>query len=260
MVVGVLQNMKDLVVGQGEIGKPLADLIESKGVEVHRHDLKNPIALDNWYDYVHICIPWSDKFIEQVALYKKFGTVVIHSTVKPGASKQLDVIYSPVRGVHERMDTDLERYVKYYSGNPDENFERRFNVCKNVQDSTTLEYTKIMDTTYYGWLIAFRKYIDSKFPVYWDFCNEAQTYLGNRPVMYNDFEPIGGHCVIENLELINDSLFNHVVGMWSKKNMDTDYKNFKVKYHTCQICNNSHECKIKDCTLGPISTCDDCLR
>lgn len=211
--------MTDLVVGLGEIGKPLLELIQSKGIIVQGYDLNNKTVIESLYDYIHICIPYSLDFENIVSPYKKLGKVVIHSTVRPGTSKNLGVIYSPVRGVHSRMLFDMNRYIKYYSGQPDSEFEKRFGECKNVPDSTTLENTKIIvDTTYYGWLIAFRKYVDSKYKVDWSFAEQANTFLGNRPVMYNDNKPIGGHCVVQNLPLIDDPLFNQVIGKWSPEN------------------------------------------
>ena len=36
----------------------------------------------------------------------------------------------------------------------------------------------------------------------WSFADEIHKYLGNRPKMFPGF--IGGHCVIPNLDLMND--------------------------------------------------------
>ena len=197
--------MTDLIVGLGEIGKPIMQLLKERGFDVEGWDIINPTKFETDYNFIHICFPYSDNFKNQVILWRSKGTIIIHSTVKPGTSKELDVIYSPVRGVHKTMLDDLKHYTKYYSGPINKEFEKRFKKCQNERDSTFLEYTKIIvDTTYYGYLIAFRKYIDDNYSVNWSFAEEINEKLKNRPIMYNPKGPIGGHCVLPNLELLGD--------------------------------------------------------
>ena len=45
----------------------------------------------------------------------------------------------------------------------------------------------------------------------WSFSDEIQKFLGNRPKMYPGF--IGGHCVIPNLNLINNESLNIISKM-----------------------------------------------
>ena len=42
----------------------------------------------------------------------------------------------------------------------------------------------------------------------WSFSDEIHKFLGNRPKMFPGF--IGGHCVIPNLELIDESSLNQI--------------------------------------------------
>ena len=42
----------------------------------------------------------------------------------------------------------------------------------------------------------------------WTFSDEIHKFLGNRPKMFPGF--IGGHCVIPNLELINENSLNSI--------------------------------------------------
>ena len=80
----------------------------------------------------------------------------------------------------------------------------------------TLELGKIVcDTSYYGWLINFAqisKIISDKYNVnydeMWTFSDEIQKFLGNRPKLFPGF--IGGHCVIPNLELMNEKSLNQI--------------------------------------------------
>lgn len=214
--------MTDLVVGLGEIGRPLQQCLELRGISVDTFDILDTADSshstgappEDKYDMIHICFPYSDSFVEDVRKYLKMGKVIVHSTVKAGTCKQIPCVYAPVRGVHKRMLEDMLRYRKYYSGDIDPQFERRFFDCKNVPDSTKLELTKvIVDTTYYGWLIMFRKLVDKEFDVDWTFADEIHGFLGNRPVMFNDGKPIGGHCVIPNLDLLPDTLISKIVRM-----------------------------------------------
>ena len=85
-----------------------------------------------------------------------------------------------------------------------------------LSDPLTLELAKIVvDTSYYGWLINYAqisKIISDKFGVdydeMWSFSDEIHKFLKNRPKMFPGF--IGGHCVIPNLELIDNELLNQI--------------------------------------------------
>ena len=208
--------MNDLVVGLGEIGKPIFQLLKNRNFKVDGYDIlgKNstPKLVDK-YDVIHICYPYSEKFIEDCNQYWKWRTenLVIHSTVKPGTSKKLGAIYSPVRGTHNDMLENLQWFAKFYSGEINIEFEKRFPNCIRVDDSTKLERTKIIDTTYYGLLMAFRKYVDEHHPIYWPFEYELHQRYGNRPTLYNDEKPIGGHCIIENLDLLEDKFLGDFI-------------------------------------------------
>ena len=69
------------------------------------------------------------------------------------------------------------------------------------------------------------KIIADKFSVdydeMWSFSDEIHAFLGNRPKLFPGF--IGGHCVIPNLELLNDNSFNQInkINNIFKKFLDT---------------------------------------
>ena len=85
---------------------------------------------------------------------------------------------------------------------------------KQMSKPETLELAKIVcDTSYLGWLVNYAQIsnlIAQKFNVnydeMWTFPDEIHTLLGNRPKMFPGF--IGGHCVIPNLQLINNQTLN----------------------------------------------------
>jgi len=87
---------------------------------------------------------------------------------------------------------------------------------KKLSNPITLELSKIIcDTSYYGWLINYAqmsKMIAKKYKVdydeMWSFSDEIHKFLGNRPKMFPGF--IGGHCVIPNLQLIDEHSLNQI--------------------------------------------------
>ena len=126
------------------------------------------------------------------------------------------------------MLKDLQRYTKFFvisSSAPRKQwaikeFKKQMKNCgiktKQMSKPETLELGKILcDTSYYGWLINFAqitKIISDREKVdydeMWSFADEIHKFLGNRPKMFPGF--IGGHCVIPNLELINDKSLNQI--------------------------------------------------
>ena len=238
---------KDIVVGIGEIGKPILKLLSKHGVVVG-FDL-NPDLMDERkferYErlktsFLHIAIPVSSKFINNVLkLNKKFQPecIVIHSTIKPGMTEKLQeklsipVIYSATRGVHKRMVYDLKRYTKFFviSANAPRGkwattrYAQSMKRCgvktKKMSKPETLELAKIIcDTSYLGWLVNYAQLSNViaiehgvDYDEMWSFSDEIQEFLGNRPKMYPSF--IGGHCVIPNLNLINNESLNIISKM-----------------------------------------------
>ena len=110
-----------IVVGLGEVGDPLYEILRQTydcvGVDI------DPVRVTQPCSVLHICIPYQiADFVgaasEYVAKYKPQFTV-INSTVAPGttravaASSRSQVVYSPVRGKHARMQSDMLRYRKF---------------------------------------------------------------------------------------------------------------------------------------------------
>ena len=199
---------------------------------------------------MHICIPFSKNFEKSVLqLTKKFNPdgIVIHSTISPNTTKKLQekldlpIIYSATRGVHKRMLKDLKRYTKFFavydyapkSKWASQKFKNKLKKCdvktKQMSQPITLELAKVVcDTSYYGWLINFAqisKMIADKenvdYDEMWSFTDEIQKFLKNRPKMFPGF--IGGHCVIPNLDLMDDKSLNQInsINNIFKKFLDT---------------------------------------
>lgn len=256
---------KDVVVGLGEIGNPILQLI-SKATFTIGYDI-NPKLIDKkkieqtekfQTRFIHICIPFTEKFAQNVLLlYKRFKPqgVVIHSTVSPNTTKtiqsslQIPVIYSATRGVHKRMLYDLRRYTKFFAVEPDApkarwaskefvNLMRKCKVkTKQMSNPITLELAKIVvDTSYYGWLITYAQLSNMiaikhkvNYDEMWTFADEIHKFLGNRPKMFPGF--IGGHCLDGNeIIFIKTSLGMKPITI--KDYVENDYKNDVLSYDT----------------------------
>ena len=225
--------MTDIILGMGEVGETLFDLLVDRkfdciGIDLDDSKCKNYTEneiIEN-PQYLHVCLPgelekFTDIVIEWINKIKNIQVVVIHSTVKPGTTKTIQerssipILFSPVRGVHRRFLDDIKKYTKFISFDGTEinskikkDLENRFEKVDWMSTTKTAELAKILvDTTYYGWLINYAqitKMICEKenvdFDEMWKFADEIHENLGNRPKMFPGI--IGGHCVIPNLDLI----------------------------------------------------------
>ena len=225
--------MTDIILGMGEVGETLFDLLVDRkfdcvGIDLDDSKCKNYTEYEIIENpqYLHVCLPgelekFADIVIEWINKIKNIQVVVIHSTVKPGTTKSVQertsipILFSPVRGVHRRFLDDIKKYTKFISFDGIEidskikiDLENRFKKVDWMSTTKTAELAKILvDTTYYGWLINYAqitKMICEKenvdFDEMWKFADEIHENLGNRPKMFPGI--IGGHCVIPNLDLI----------------------------------------------------------
>ncbi len=245
-----MTQTKDIVVGLGEIGNPILKLL-SKNNLVVGFDIDKKLMNEKQFQslekletsFIHICIPFTKNFVTNVlAIYNKLKPrcVVIHSTIEPNTTKTLQkklpipVIYSATRGVHKRMLHDLKRYTKFFAIEDDapdkvwavKTFSKIMKKScvktKRISKPITLELAKIVcDTSYYGWLISYAQISNviamkhgANYDEMWSFADEIHKFLGNRPKMFPGF--IGGHCVIPNLQLINNETLNLITKFNSK--------------------------------------------
>ncbi len=235
---------KDIVVGLGEIGKPILKLISKKELVVG-YDLDKKLMDTKKFKkletlqtrFLHIAIPVTKKFNSNtIELCDKFQPecIVIHSTISPGTTEKLQkklelpVIFSATRGVHKRMLKDLKRYTKFFAISKTaprktwaiSQYQSTMKKCgiKTEKMSTpeTLELGKILcDISYLGWLINYAQLTNMiaiqygvNYDEMWKFSEEIHELLGNRPKMYPGF--IGGHCVIPNLDLVKNETLDTI--------------------------------------------------
>lgn len=220
------------ILGYGEVGQAIAKFYKNPQVK----DLERDDGI-NGVEILHICIPWSERFVKTVIKeIKKIKPklTIIHSTVAPGTTKKVVlglpeklgkmVVHSPVRGDHPRLHKGLRTFVKYVGADN----KKAGNLAKKHLDSlriktkvfypsVTTEIGKLLDTTYYGVCIAWHgemKKLCDKYGV--DFENAVtdfnRTYKDGysrfgrpnviRPILTPPKEGIGGHCVIPNADIL----------------------------------------------------------
>jgi len=212
------------ILGYGEIGKAVSKFYKNPQIK----DLKRDDGLFR-VDVLHVCIPWSDKFVEIVKREIKAvkpKLVIIHSTVAPGTTKRIGgvVVHSPIRGVHPNLYEGIKTFVKYVGADNKKAAslaEKHLKILeiktKTFYPSKTTELGKLLDTTYYGVAIAWHgemKEICDQFGVNFDETvtdfnktyNEGYTKLGKsnvvRPVLYPPQNGKPKHCIVPNATIL----------------------------------------------------------
>lgn len=227
------KNEKIGILGFGEVGQALAKFYKNPKIK----DLKRDDGLKG-VEILHVCLPWSDKFIEIVKKeIKKIRPklVIIHSTVPPLTTKQIGgmTVHSPIRGIHPHLYEGIKTFVKYIGADNKKagelaksHFEGLGIKAKVFYPSATTEIGKLLDTTYYGLCIAWhgemKKFCDKLGVKFEEAITEFnQTYndgykkLGKanvvRPVLYPPEKGIGGHCIVSNVKILKGRKFKSPV-------------------------------------------------
>lgn len=215
------------ILGFGEIGKAISSLYNQK-VKVKDLDIDDDLSN---LDLIHVCIPFDENFVDSVVDFlneAKPKYCVIHSTVAPKTTEEINkrtdnlfkVSHCPVRGVHPNLLDGLLTFETFWGSDFEiPELEKHLENLKlkiNKVTSLTSEVSKLLDTTYYGLCIAWHGEVkkicdelglsfDEVSTKYNNTYNEGYTKLGKknviRPVLYPT-EKIGGHCVIENTEIL----------------------------------------------------------
>lgn len=210
---------KHIVIGLGEVG-----LAIQKVFNAHGYSLDSQTKVLGKYDYLHICIPYSDKFVEIVRGYQNMFSpryTIVHSTVPVGTSRKCNALHSPIRGIHPNLYEGIMTFTKFIGGEQASEIADIFRkvglrvmLCDKQE---TTELGKLLDTEYYRACIEFTKrageecskYEVSFHEVYTLFnmtYNEGYTELNHkeyvRPVLQNIKTDIGGHCVKQNAKLL----------------------------------------------------------
>jgi UDP-N-acetyl-D-mannosaminuronate dehydrogenase len=215
-----------VVVGLGEVGGPLLEVIGRSGVPATGIDIDTVTYPEpGSVGVLHICIPFEiEDFVGEAARYVELlapELTIINSTVAVGTTRAVaertgsPVAYSPVRGKHARMAQELLSYVKYVGADDSalgrraaEHFESLGMRTKLVGSTQTAELTKLTETTYFALLIAWAQTVER-------WCDDLDLDYEEVVSFYDEigfFPPvryfpgvIGGHCAMPNIELLTRS-------------------------------------------------------
>lgn len=156
--------------------------------------------------------------------------VVVHATVPIGTCRANGWTHSPVRGKHPDLAKSLTTFVKYVSGVNALAVVREFKkfniLAKLVTKSDETEAGKLYDLMQYAVSILLSKHIYKMCEekglsfdlVYREFnktYNDGYWEMGmlevNRPVLEYRPGPIGGHCVVPMMSLLDDQLAKDII-------------------------------------------------
>ena len=217
---------KILIVGYGEVGKPLFEVVRGVYPEVEWLDVADK-KIDISPDIMHITFPEQTRagFVSSSVRYiERFSPelVLIETTVTPGTTldinrnlrKKVLLCHSPVRGnLPEGMKKGLLQYTKFVGPVSQEAGAKAREYYETLGVKTYIcsspietELGKIFETTYRGLMMSWFQEIHRicrHFEAQYD---QVVEFVGSteregkqaRPVFHPGV--IGGHCIIPNAE------------------------------------------------------------
>lgn len=210
-----------VVVGLGEVGRPLLELL-SQQFNVIGVDITPPPGPLGKVDVLHVCFPFEIKdFVGETARYiERFkpALTIINSTVAVGTTRAVAertggaVVHSPVRGKHARMLEEMRHYAKFVGAMDSASgkkaaahFETAGLKTRVLTSPEASELAKLTETTYFGVLIAWAQEIER-------YCDQSGANYEEIISFYEEIAyfpkaryfpgVIGGHCVMPNIEIL----------------------------------------------------------
>jgi UDP-N-acetyl-D-mannosaminuronate dehydrogenase len=212
-----------VVVGLGEVGRPLLELVERAGHIAVGVDIEpTSLPAKGETDVLHVCFPFEiPDFVGEAARYADLlepKLTIVNSTVAVGTTREVyirvgrPIAYSPVRGKHAHMVEEMTKYKKYVGGIDEDaanaaaaHFEDLGMPTRIVSSPETAELAKLTETTYFGLLIAWaqeiERYCDLTGQDYDEVVSFYEEITFFPPVKYTP-GVIGGHCVMPNIDIL----------------------------------------------------------
>lgn len=222
---------KALIIGLGEVGSAIYQVFKNSGVyRVYGYDIDRSKTIDMLddiekpIDYLHIAIPYSDRFVDIVKSYSEMfnpKALFIHSTVAIGTTRRVYkatekiTAYTPVRGKHPNIVRHIMFWSKWVAAIPSE----RVDECAKHLETTgfkvrvyrgpveSLELAKLWETVYRAIMIAswqelhrIARAFKADVEAVAEFIGEVHEVLRDRPIYYPGV--IGGHCLIPNTKIL----------------------------------------------------------
>jgi len=207
------------IIGLGEVGLALKKVLGCEGFDIAQSLDFSKIPE---VDFLHICFPYTDDFAACVRSYQgrcRPLFTIIHSTVPISTCDYLNAHSSPVRGRHPKLAESLKTFVKYVGGPHAETIVselQKFGIpAVSHHDSRSIEAGKLIDLMQFGASILLEKEIHQFCQdqgldfntVYRDFnrtynsgYSKLHEYQFIRPMLEHIPGPIGGHCIVENMQ------------------------------------------------------------
>lgn len=218
--------MKVLIVGYGEVGKPLFELVKGVYSEVEWLDIEDK-KIEVKPDIMHIAYPEEDcdKFVSRTLNYCNRFTphiLLIEATVSPGTTAKIHnklgggvlVCHSPVRGnMFDGMKKGLLQYTKFIGPTSPqaataakeyyESLGLKVQVCSSPIET---ELGKIFETTYRGLMMSWFQEMHRICGTFGGDYDQVVQFIEStekegkqaRPIFHPGV--IGGHCIIPNAE------------------------------------------------------------
>ncbi len=230
---------KIVVVGLGEVGKPLFQLL-SPHYDAVGVDITPPSEPIVGVDVLHVCFPFEiADFVGECARYIdlfKPALTIINSTVGVGTTRSVAertgtaVVHSPVRGKHVRMLEELGSYTKFVgaiNASAGAAAAKHFQLAglrtRVLSSPEASELAKLTETTYFGVMIAWAQEIER-------YCDRSGADYNEIISFYEEikfFPPvkyfpgiIGGHCVMPNIEILSKFDNSHLLRAIRASNQD----------------------------------------
>jgi len=210
-----------IVAGMGEVGWPLFQILnrayECIGIDLAGAQTMRPCSV------LHVCYPFQiQDFIATTAAYiEKYEPelTIINSTVAPGTTRKVQqlvdkpVAYSPVRGKHARMESDMLHYRKFVAGfNPEatqqatRHFAQAGFQIGTFHTPEIAELSKLVETTWLGVLVGWAQEVERMAAQYGASYEEVNAFIKEIAFLPSHVfpGPIGGHCVMANIAILQD--------------------------------------------------------
>jgi len=225
--------MKTLLVGYGEIGSGLYEVLSKKHqIMIYDPDKKKFGGNLQAIKILLVAIPYSDNFENNVRQWQKINpkATLIFSTVPVGTCSKLKALHFPIEGKHPHIARDLELNRHHFLGGHNEIIETflldaglQFTILDKPEHT---EFLKLRSTSYYGVCIEFARYskrvadqigltysaIKEYDHAYNSLVEKRGTPEHIRPVLDPPEGEIGGHCVRPNAEILNRQFPSALLG------------------------------------------------
>lgn len=215
--------MRTLIIGKGQVGQALFKVLKNNH-EVFIKDVED-LELKN-IDVLNICYPDHFDFEKTTKDYiERYDPVltIINSSVSVGTTDKCGdhVVYSPVRGRHPKLSSDLLRFDKYVFGRDESDVKTAVQFFKlagmkvvSNDNPAAGEMLKLISNVHMGLEIAWRQEVERMLREFnidpasyhqWEISyQEGYIKSGDnhliRPTMRPD--QIGGHCILPCTDIL----------------------------------------------------------